>query len=251
MLYRLRFNPMSILKIGILLTDHVLEDLQKKHNDQDNFYRRIFEETDQEVNLEIYDVTQFIYPKSLDECDGYIITGSKLSVYDDERWIRVLEKFIVDLFLNKKLILGVCFGHQLIAKALGGEVKKADIGWVLGVQSYEFKTNYPWLEHMNEDVQLIHSHQDQVMRLPESATLVASNKYVPNSMYYIEDHVMCMQGHPEFTNAYAYDVLCKRRDVLGEEKFKQAESSLLNEKTDYLEVTNWWLEFFKSKNQLQ
>ena len=164
---------MSILKIGILLTDHVLEDLQKKHDDQDNFYRRIFEETDQEVSLEIYDVTQLIYPKSLDECDGYIITGSKLSVYDDERWIRVLEKFIVDLFLNKKLLLGVCFGHQLIAKALGGEVKKADIGWVLGVQSYEFKTNYPWLEHMNEDVQLIHSHQDQVMRLPEGATLVA------------------------------------------------------------------------------
>ena len=132
------------------------------------------------------------------------------------------------VFLNKKLLLGVCFGHQLIAKALGGEVKKADIGWVLGVQSYEFKTNYPWLEHMNEDVQLIHSHQDQVMRLPESATLVASNKYVPNSMYYIEDHVMCMQGHPEFTNAYAYDVLCKRRDVLGEEKFKQAISLFEN-----------------------
>ena len=60
---------MSILKIGILLTDHVLEDLQKKHDDQDNFYRRIFNGTDQEVNLEIYDVTQFIYPKSFDECD--------------------------------------------------------------------------------------------------------------------------------------------------------------------------------------
>ena len=106
MLYRLRFNPMSILKIGILLTDHVLGDLQKKHDDQDNFYRRIFSETDQEVSLEIYDVTQFIYPKSLDECDGYIITGSKLSVYDDERWIRVLEKFIVDLFFS--MVRGFC-----------------------------------------------------------------------------------------------------------------------------------------------
>ena len=242
---------MGNLKIGILLSDHVLDDLQEKHGNQDNFYRRIFQETNQDVTIEIYDVTQFTYPKSLNECHGYIITGSKLSVYDNVRWIKELEEFVTDLFLNKRPLLGVCFGHQLIAKALGGEVKKADIGWVLGVQSYEFKTNYPWLEYMNEDVQLIHSHQDQVMRLPERATLVASNKHVPNSMYYIEDHVMCMQGHPEFTNAYAYDVLCKRRDVLGEDKFKQAESSLLNEKTDYLEVTNWWLEFFKSKNQLQ
>ena len=251
MFYRLRFEHMGNLKIGILLSDHVLDDLQEKHGNQDNFYRRIFQETNQDVTIEIYDVTQFTYPKSLNECDGYIITGSKLSVYDNVRWIKELEEFVTDLFLNKRPLLGVCFGHQLIAKALGGEVKKADIGWVLGVQSYEFKTNYPWLEYMNEDVQLIHSHQDQVMRLPERATLVASNKHVPNSMYYIEDHVMCMQGHPEFTNAYAYDVLCKRRDVLGEEQFKQAESSLLNEKTDYLEVTNWWLEFFKSKNQLQ
>ena len=251
MFYRLRFGHMGNLKIGILLSDHVLDDLQEKHGNQDNFYRRIFQETNQDVTIEIYDVTQFTYPKSLNECDGYIITGSKLSVYDNVRWITELEEFVTDLFLNKRPLLGVCFGHQLIAKALGGEVKKADIGWVLGVQSYEFKTNYPWLEYMNEDVQLIHSHQDQVMRLPERATLVASNKHVPNSMYFIEDHVMCMQGHPEFTNAYAYDVLCKRRDVLGEDKFKQAESSLLNEKTDYLEVTNWWLEFFKSKNQLQ
>ena len=62
---------------------------------------------------------------------------------------------------------------------------------------------------MNEDVQLIHSHQDQVMRFLKGNTLVASNNYVPNAMYYIEDHVMSIQGHPEFTNAYAYDVFVK------------------------------------------
>ena len=103
---------MGNLKIGILLSDHVLDDLQEKHGNQDNFYRRIFQETNQDVTIDIYDVTQFTYPKSLNECDGYIITGSKLSVYDNERWIKELEKFVVDLFLNKRPLLGVCFGHH-------------------------------------------------------------------------------------------------------------------------------------------
>ena len=115
---------MSILKIGILLTDHVLEDLQKSMTTKTIFIEE-YSMKQTNISLEIYDVTQTNILKYLDECDGYIITGSKFSVYDDVKWIRVLESF-VDLFLNKKTLLGVCFGHQLIAKALGGEVKKAD-----------------------------------------------------------------------------------------------------------------------------
>ena len=66
-------------------------------------------------------------------------------------------------------------------------------------------------------------------------------------MYFIGNHIMSIQGHPEFTNDYAYDVVCKRRDVLGEERYSLAAESLLNEKSDYLEVTNWWVDFFKAQ----
>ena len=245
MFYKLRFILMDKLTIGILLTDHVAEDLQENHGDQNDFYHRIFSEAHKDINLKIFDVTVDEYPQNIDDCDGYLITGSKLSVYDDVQWIRDLEVFINLLHSKKKSLLGVCFGHQLIAKALGGEVTKSKEGWVLGLQKYTFHNNFPWLENINEDIKLIHSHQDQVINLPEGTTLVASNELVPNAMYFVEDHIMSIQGHPEFTNKYAYDVVCKRRDILGEERFKSAEQSLLNEQSDYLEVTNWWIEFFR------
>ena len=251
MLYTLRFFLMNNLTIGILLTDHVLDDLQPKHGDQDDFYFKIFGEADISIKLKIYDVTLNNYPSDMDECDGYLITGSKLSVYDDVRWIKDLEQYIRVLNEQKKFLLGVCFGHQLIAKALGGEVCKAEIGWVTGLQSYTFHHNFPWLRDLNQDVKLIHSHQDQIIKLPDQATLVASNKNVPIAMYYIDDHIMSIQGHPEFTNEYAYDVVCKRRDIIGEELFKKTEESLLNEASSYLEVTNWWIEFFKYQFKTQ
>ena len=251
MLYTLRFFLMNNLTIGILLTDHVLDDLQPKHGDQDDFYFKIFGEADINIKLKIYDVTLNNYPSDMDECDGYLITGSKLSVYDDVKWIKDLEQYIRVLNDQKKFLLGVCFGHQLIAKALGGEVCKAEIGWVTGLQSYTFHHNFPWLSDLNQDVKLIHSHQDQITKLPDQATLVASSKNVPIAMYYIDDHIMSIQGHPEFTNEYAYDVVCKRRDIIGEELFRRTEESLLNESSSYLEVTNWWIQFFKYQFRIQ
>ena len=242
---------MNNLTIGILLTDHVLDDLKPKHGDQDDFYSKIFGEADTNIKLKIYDVTLNNYPADMDECDGYLITGSKLSVYDDVKWIKDLEHYIRSLNENKKFLLGVCFGHQLIAKALGGEVCKAEIGWVTGLQSYIFHDNFPWLRNLNQDVKLIHSHQDQITKLPDQATLVASNENVPIAMYFIDNHIMSIQGHPEFTNEYAYDVVCKRRDIIGEELFKRTEESLLNETSSYLEVTNWWIEFFKYQFKTQ
>ena len=251
MFYKLTFLQMNKLTIGILLTDHVLDDLKPKHGDQDDFYSKIFGEADTNIKLKIYDVTLNNYPADINECDGYIITGSKLSVYDDEKWIRDLEHYIRRLNEHKKSLLGVCFGHQLIAKALGGEVCKAEIGWVTGLQSYTFNNNFPWLRDLDQDVKLIHSHQDQITKLPDQATLVASNKNVPIAMYFIDNHIMSIQGHPEFTNEYAYDVVCKRRDIIGEELFQRTKESLLNETSSYLEVTNWWIEFFRYQFKTQ
>ena len=143
---------MNNLTIGILLTDHVLEDLKTKHGDQDDFYYKIFNEADKSIKLKIYDVTKNTYPDDINECNGYLITGSKLSVYDDVHWIRELEEYIRYLNSAEKKLLGVCFGHQLIAKALGGSVRKATAGWVTGLQSYNVHAFFPWVDSFDEEI---------------------------------------------------------------------------------------------------
>ena len=104
---------------------------------------------------------------------------------------------------------------------------------------------------MSSDFSLIVSHQDQVTELPEGSDLLAKSEFCPNAAFSIGEHILTFQGHPEFTNEYAYDVVCKRRDIIGEELFKRTEQSLLNETSSYLEVTNWWIEFFKYQFKIQ
>ena len=239
---------MNTLTIGILLTDHVVPELLSDHGDQTDFYNYIFNLADPTVKLRIYEVVLDQYPKSIDECHGYLITGSKLSVYDAEDWIRKLETYVQLLNEQKKALLGVCFGHQLIAKALGGKSEKAPIGWTLGVQDYDFQDTFPWVQDQSQSVSLIHSHQDQVTKLPKQAELIASNPRVPIAMFKIGDHVMSMQGHPEFTPEYAHAVATMRKEVLGEEIYQKASYSLKNQIADNVEVAKWWVDFFRFNN---
>ena len=159
----------SNLTIGILLTDHVVPKLIEKHGDQDEFYEYIFNKVDPSINLKVYDVVIDEYPNDIDECDGYIITGSKLSTYDDVHWIKTLEEYIRTLDASKKNLLGVCFGHQLIAQALGGKVEKNKKGWELG----SFKVNFNrycrdslLFKNIDFNDYFYFSHEDIVLKLP-------------------------------------------------------------------------------------
>ncbi len=233
------------LNIGILLTDHVLENLQEKHGDQADFYKKLFKKLDSSAKLKIFDVVEGEYPAKRDEYDGYIITGSRLSVYDDEQWIADLEEYIRQLHKYRKPLIGICFGHQLIAQALGGKSGDSDKGWTVGIQNYNFITQFPWVKEIRPSVALIHSHKDQVKTLPPGAHLVAGNKQVPIAMYYIDRHIMSMQGHPEFTSEYALDVATGRKEILGDTLFQSVKKSLLKDRADNMEVAKWWIDFFR------
>lgn len=232
------------MKIGILLTDHVIEELLDKHGDQDSFYFNLLPEIDKNVTLEIFDVVRGEYPDDLHECDGYIITGSKVSAYDDIGWVKELEDFIRLLHKEKVALVGVCFGHQLIAQALNGKVKK--VGWTVGTHNYNFIENSNKKFKLPDSLRLIHSHQDQVVQLPDNAVLIASTETVPNAFFLVDNHIMSIQGHPEFTPEYALDVAQTRKDILGKEKFNYAKSTLKKELSDNKEGANVWLSFFRS-----
>ena len=114
----------------------------------------------------------------------------------------------------------------------------------MGIQAYNFLSKFPWVKNHNESVRLIHSHQDQVTELPSNAELIAKNDTVPIAMFRIGDHIMSMQGHPEFSEEYAHDVANMRKEILGEKVFSKASQSLMQKDSDRLEVTRWWVDFF-------
>ena len=126
------------MKIGILQADAVLDQFQPEFGDYPAMFQTMLEKAAEsvlEMNIEVvhFDIEHGTYPDTVDECDGYIITGSKKSVYEDEPWIHRLRDYVGELHNAKAKLVGICFGHQMIALALGGSTEAADVGWGVGV----------------------------------------------------------------------------------------------------------------------
>ena len=235
------------MKIGILKVDSVLPEFRNRHGDYPQMLVQILQlnsmQHKKKLQFKTFDVEKGDYPKHIDDFDGYIIPGSRKSVYDRDHWIEVLKKFVITLDAKKKKLVGVCFGHQLIAEVLGGKTERCDRGWGVGVHKIQIH-NPPWFtQNHQKTCSLAVSHRDQVSTLPKRAELIASNKFCPHSMFSIEKHIFSMQGHPEFTSQYAMDLLKARREILDEPTYSNALESF-SISTDRNAVAAWIVEFF-------
>ena len=232
------------MTLGILEAGLVNESLRPEHGSYPDMFCTLLSEQDPTVKFKFYNVLDNEYPSDINECDAYLITGSKHNSYDEDPWIVVLKDYIRTLVEQDKKLLGICFGHQLIAHALGGKAAKSDKGWGVGIYNNQItpKLDLPWHKGHSAQFKLLVSHQDQVMMLPKGATLFASNPFCPNAAYFIEDKVLCFQGHPEFTTDYAKVLMQSRKDVIEEEAYDQALSSFTNA-TDHQSVARWMLDF--------
>lgn len=232
------------MRIGILKADSVLPHLTRFGQYTDMFPETL-RHADPDLEFAAWDVERQEYPDEVDTCDGYLITGSRHSVYDPLPWIPPLEDFVRRLHERRKKLLAVCFGHQLVARALGGRTEPADRGWTIGVQRAEIQVPYPWAPHDRCTTRLIHSHKDQVTRLPEGAELVGGNDACPIGLYRIGDHIMSVQAHPEFSPEYARALYEARREAFGEELYARAVRSL-DGGTDRIEFAAWISAFYRT-----
>lgn len=155
--------------------------------DYANLFERLLD--GQGFTFDIFSVVDGDFPDGPDICDGWLITGSKHGAYEDHPWIAPLETLIRDVYALGKPMIGVCFGHQIIAQALGGKVEKFSAGWAVGRQTYDWN---------GQTVALNAWHQDQVTRRPEGATPVASNAFCENAALVYGNKVFTVQAHPEF-----------------------------------------------------
>jgi GMP synthase-like glutamine amidotransferase len=172
-----------------------------------------------------YDLHQGERPRALDECDAYIATGSKSSVYDDEPWIHQFAALTREIHAANKPFVGVCFGHQMMGHALGGRVARSPNGWGIGVHSFEIHQTQQWMRPAAASVNLIMSCQDQILALPPGTEVLAGNAHCPAGIVQM-GRMLGIQGHPEFTAEYARELLLLRRDRIGPESTDQALATL-------------------------
>ncbi|MFK7800471.1 MAG: type 1 glutamine amidotransferase [Anaerolineae bacterium] len=191
------------MKIGLLNACTPAEELEFKTLELDNF-RDFVNLVPNKIEMHDYRITEDDFPNSPAECDGYIITGSPAGAYDTHPWIPKLSQFIRDTHAAGIKMVGICFGHQILAHALGGEAKKSEKGWGMGLREFNLETEErpEWLTLPadNGECNLYFCHQDQVVTLPKNAKRLAGSEFCPNAMFTLDDQILGMQGHPEFTN---------------------------------------------------
>jgi len=196
----------------------------------------------------VYNAQKQELPSEIHECDLYIVTGSPSSAYDQEEWIQNLEEFIRRVDRMKHPLIGICFGHQIVAQALGGKVGKSGKGWGIGVHTYSWKKNssrkikHPWFSPRIDTVKAVASHQDQVIEMPPKAMLLAGSTFCPIGMFAVEEHIWTIQTHPEFTTDFAKDLYSLRSHRFAENEYKYAVESL-NFQTDAGIISNWIAHF--------
>ena len=234
------------MHIGILKTDAVRPEWVPDFGEYPDMFIRLLQ-ADPSVSFSVWDVEEGCHPSEteVDSIDGFIITGSKSSVYDDKQWIRDLEALIQKLHAKRKKMVGICFGHQIIAKALGGEVSKSDKGWGVGIHTYDLD-NVPFAGADDGQLKLVVSHQDQVHELPPGARNVVSNAHCENAGFVIGDHIFTLQGHPEFIDEYSEVIMALRYDMIGADRVAEGRASLQQHDHEGDRVASWMLSFLAS-----
>ncbi len=238
------------MKLGILKTDTVRPEWVPEFGEYPDMFVELLGQADPGLEFRVYDVEQGEYPSDIDEVDAYLVTGSKSSVYDDKPWIAVLMEFVRELDKRHKKLVGICFGHQLVAQALGGKTEKSAKGWGVGLQSYRFCEAPTWHDSESLDFGILASHQDQVVRNATGARVLAGSDFCENGVCQVGDHILTFQGHPEFVPAYSREIMNLRREMIGEQVYAAGMASL-EVAPQQQRVAHWIVSFLRDMDAQQ
>ena len=238
------------MNLGLLQCDHVRPDLRAEFGDYDAMFRALFRANAPGVTLSVFDVTKGEFPEAPDSCDGYLTTGSAASVYDDEPWLAKLTGFVRELYAARRPFVGICFGHQLMAEALGGKVAASPRGWGVGSKAARIETRADWMVPDVGSIRLLLSHQDQVESLPPDATVIAGNEHCPYAIITVGETFLGFQGHPEFTPGYARALMLSRTDRIPPATVESALPTF-SERLDDAAVVSWIVCFIDGRARVR
>ena len=179
------------MHIGILQTGESPDALRADMGDYPDFFETLL--AGRGLTFSRFAVLRNEFPKDVHDCEGWLITGSRFGAYEDHVWIPPLEDFIRAAYAEHVPVVGICFGHQIIAQAMGGRVEKYAGGWSVGPTEYDFG---------DHKVTLNAWHQDQVTQKPEAAKVIASTDFCANAALLYDDRMFTVQPHPEFRKEF-------------------------------------------------
>jgi GMP synthase-like glutamine amidotransferase len=194
------------MHIGILVTNTDESDFAQARPKDGEKFRALLQPFAPDWTFTPVIVKDGVFPEHANSFDGYVITGSPASANGNEDWITTLMSLIREIEQRRIPTVGVCFGHQIIARALGGLVGKNPGGWGFGISPTTFTTTRPWMSPEAETINLYAAHSEQVLQLPEKAELLGGSAFCPVGSYAIGDHIFTTEYHPEMTTEFVIDL---------------------------------------------
>ena len=239
----------SAMHIAILNSNTDRSDFAKRWPNDFEKFSRLLKEVRPDWEFSHFDVIFEEHPEDLSLYDGYIVTGSPASVNSEEAWVLSEIKLIQKIVALKKPIFGACFGHQLIAHALGSAVVDNPSGWVFGSINTNWVNSPAWMKY-GEDQKvnqwaMYAAHSEQVSCLPENATLLCENEQYGIGGFAIGNSVFTTQYHPEMTHDFVEALTVEFKDYVGAEVAERASESLAT-RSDRALFANWIGEFFEA-----
>ena len=219
------------MRIAILETGRPPSALAERFGDYPSMMARMLGGG---FNIDRFDVAAGELPADPSDYEAYLVTGSPAGVYDPLPWIEPLKDFLRSAHDQK--LVGICFGHQIMAEAFGGHVEKSDKGWGIGLQHYEVDRVEPWMDEVSS-IDVPASHQDQVVAQPPNTEVVASSVFTPfAALAWIDRPAISVQFHPEFEPEYAKALIESRREKMPD---ADGASASLDQPNDNARIAGW------------
>lgn len=217
------------MKLCILDNDELDPPMVLPYGSYAAMFERLLRAAGWQGEVEVFQTRRGQLPDAQAGHDAVLLTGSRADAFSDDGWVCALRRHVEALLHQGTPLVGVCFGHQLIAHCLGARVQRAPQGWGSGRMVYDWHAPHllpPDGDAVRTQVALLASHQDQVLTLPHGATLLASSEHCPVAGYALGEQVLCLQPHPEFDARYSAYLLGKRREHMGESHYAERLQSL-------------------------
>jgi GMP synthase-like glutamine amidotransferase len=226
------------MKLALLQTGRPPGNLADQFGDYPSMFGEML---GPEFDIESFDAEGGELPDDPDEHRAYLITGSPAGVYDPLPWIQPLQEFIRGAKDSK--LIGICFGHQIMAEALGGHVEKSDKGWGAGLHRYDVVRPKRWMDGETSIAEPA-SHQDQVVVQPPNTEVTVQSTFTPYAgLAWTDRPAISFQFHPEFSPAFAKALIEKRYDIVPD---PDAAIASLDAPNDSPRVAAWIRRFLKA-----